>query len=96
MIRDQQRAPRRRHMLDALGLHPEPVAVVEVEDRLDPLEDALGAPPVVDVARRVGLPDEGREVAQLRLALGLVRELVYVGMLLVGRLRAPTTGVVGG
>ena len=43
--------PLGRHVLDALQLHPEPVAVVEVEQRLDQVEDALRAPPVVDLAR---------------------------------------------
>ena len=38
------------HVLDPLDLDPEPVAVVEVEDRLHQLVDALRAAPVVHLA----------------------------------------------
>jgi hypothetical protein len=53
MVRDDQRAAARRHVLDALLLDPEPVAVIEVEDGLDELEERFGAAPVVDAARQV-------------------------------------------
>ena len=42
------------HVLEALDLDPEPVAVVEVEDRLHQLVHALGAAPVVHLAFGVG------------------------------------------
>src|SRR3954452_17031585 len=52
-IRDQQRAARAGYVLDALLLDPEPVLVIEVENRLDEREERLRAAPVVDVARQV-------------------------------------------
>ena len=55
---DQQRAAVGRHVLDALQLDPEPVAVVEVEDRLGELEGRLRPAPVVDLAARLRRRDE--------------------------------------
>jgi hypothetical protein len=45
-------------VLDPVLLDPEPVAVVEVRERLEEREDALGASPVVDLAARLGPRDQ--------------------------------------
>ena len=54
VVRHEQRAALGGHVLDALLLDPEPVAVVEVEQRLHQREDALRAAPVVERAAGVG------------------------------------------
>ena len=78
MIRHEQRPAGGGHVLDALVLDPEPVAVVEVENRLGQLEEGLRAAPVVDVARRVLRRDDLRAFfARGRGGLG-PRELVDV------------------
>jgi hypothetical protein len=41
VVRHDQRSAIRWHVLDALRLDPEPVAVVEVEQRLEAVEHAL-------------------------------------------------------
>src|SRR5215211_3844102 len=51
VVRDEQRAAARRHVLDPLHLGAEPVAVEEVgEGAVPELLDALGAAPVVEMA----------------------------------------------
>ena len=65
MVGDEQRAARRGDVLDPLGLDPEPVAVVEVERRLDQGEYALGAAPVVERALLVGGRQQRPQVGQV-------------------------------
>jgi hypothetical protein len=48
VVRHEQCAARAGNVLDTLLLDAEPVAVVEVEQRLDELEERLGPAPVVD------------------------------------------------
>src|SRR5918994_6040444 len=52
VVRDDQPAAARRHVLDALHLDPEPLPVVEVEERLDEGEGALRAAPGVGLPAR--------------------------------------------
>src|SRR4051794_7227819 len=58
VVGDEQGAALGRDVLDALLLDPEPVAVVEVEQRLHELEEALGPAPVVDLAARLRRRDQ--------------------------------------
>src|SRR3954453_5543093 len=76
MVRQEQRTPFGRHVLEALLFDPEPVAVVEVEHRLDEAEDALGAPPVVYLAGRLGARGQ---VAQEPRRGGVDRWVTLVG-----------------
>jgi hypothetical protein len=79
VVRHQQRAAGGRYVLDTLLLDPEPVAVVEVEDGFDELEERLRASPVVDVARQVLRGDELRPLLARGRGRPRARELVDVG-----------------
>jgi hypothetical protein len=70
VVGHDQRATVGGDVLDPFLLDPEPVAVVEVEERLDELEDALGPAPVVDLATGVGLGDQLAQCADVRVDLG--------------------------
>ena len=64
MVGRDKGAARHRNVLDALDLDPEPVAVIEIEDRFHHLEHPLRAPPVVDLTLRVGRGDQPGELAE--------------------------------
>jgi hypothetical protein len=66
VVGDEQRAALAGHVLHALGLDPEPVPVVEVEQRLEGVEHALGATPVVELALGLRRGNEAAQVAQVR------------------------------
>jgi hypothetical protein len=83
VVRHEQGAALGGDVLDALLLDPEPVAVVEVQDRLDELEDALRPPPVVErprlVRRRQQLAQRARVLGQaLALRRPRLRQAIYV------------------
>jgi len=78
VVRDQQRAAGARHVLDALLLDAEPVLVIEVEYRLDELEERFRAAPVVDVTTQVLRWDELGAVLARRRFRTRARELVDV------------------
>jgi hypothetical protein len=71
VVRHQQGAALRRDVLDPLLLDAEPVAVVEVEERLGEREDALGTAPVVYLPRRVLGRDQLAEPARVVRGFGL-------------------------
>jgi hypothetical protein len=73
VIRHEQGAVIGGDVLDALDLDPEPVPVVEVEHRLDGVEHALRAPPVVQLAARLGGRHELAQLGQVDLLLRLGR-----------------------
>ena len=85
VVRHEQCAALGGHVLDALLLHPEPVAVVEVEQRLHQREDALRAAPVVEGSAGIGAWDQLAQLPQVEVGqLGrrlrrLAGELVEVG-----------------
>ena len=86
VVADEQRAAVGRDVLDALGLDPEPVAVVEVEQRVGEPDEALGAAPVVERRARRRPRAAGRALLERRLAVRLVlrRHGRRVGRELVG------------
>ena len=74
VVRHDQRAALGGHVLDALRLDAEPVAVVEVEQRLDQVEHALRAAPVVELRGPARRPAPARAGRAAR--LGLARRQV--------------------
>src|ERR687898_2409093 len=66
VVGDDQRAALRRHVLNALDLHAKPVLVIEVEQGLHQVEDALRAAPVVDLTAGLGRWDQLAQLAQVR------------------------------